>query len=615
MVRIKSVFFSVVCILVRLFGEMLTGEATDVYSNEDMMRWPGAYFENLKTHTQTDPVDLFANFIRRTPSISTAFSGIDAPGVALNMAISSANSRLPGLEVGHPTHTFSVEMLDESNRELALQKNGPSCRFGNILSFCTKTLTEQLQLEIEPFDVDRLMGVILKEGAVTLNAHCLAHSCTCRAVRSVGHVAGPPCTDFTSWGRCRRLKGPTVKSLLVWICLVRLLCFAWVVVENVPSWPEDILVRYLGDMYDFSVSLLCGTSFGSTTVRLRKYIVMTLKTQCSLLRPLTDMTEVLRRRRDDSYTWRSLFVAEKDELVAELRWGRARSGCVEPCASGSKKKHVAEDAQHGLHQDAFYNALLEIERTRLKQFEALHDVTNCVCNLTQDPTYCRAASREILLHTLVKNSLLLWSNEHRRWMTGREMLLSQYFPVTTATLAACERPSDGIAFMTSFNFSRVQAGLPARDRAFMAGQAGNSMTIPVIGGVLIWIASFISWCPSPSLPSAGLLTHAAVGSSAISMWKACRRQSLALKAVSRGVRAASDSLRQVYSTRGNSGKRASSADSSACQSDSGSVCASSYVSASSLSSASTCAGSSTSSSEALLLWKSLRKNKRAKVNA
>ena len=194
---------------------------TLVRSNADVMRWPGAYFDMLATHMSASPVGFFTDFITNTRDISTAFSGIDAPGVALNMAIAAADARSNGPALCHPVHMFAIEKDAEASKELSLQPNGPRCIFGDIMRFCSPDLRAKLALETEPYDIDRLIGAIMRPGAVLLTAACQTHEhrrgCLCKLVSTVGHIAGPPCTDFTSWGKCRRLRGPTVIILLVWL--------------------------------------------------------------------------------------------------------------------------------------------------------------------------------------------------------------------------------------------------------------------------------------------------------------------------------------------------------------------------------------------------------------
>ena len=177
-----------------------------------------------------------------------------------------------------------------------------------------------------------------------------------------------------------------------------------VLFENVPLFPTELLERYLQHLYNLSEVYLCPTQLGSRCRRPRKFILLTLKVCCHLSRGLSCMPEVFKRVATQQFSLREYMVAIEGELASELRWGRARSG--------------------NPHATTFEECLLPFETVRLTIFRDRHDVGKCVCNLSQNPEFTRAAGREMELHTLVRNSVVLWSCEHRRWLTGREMLLA-----------------------------------------------------------------------------------------------------------------------------------------------------------------------------------------------
>ena len=91
--------------------------------------------------------------------------------------------------------------------------------------------------------------------------------------------------------------------------------------------------------------------------------------------------------------------------------------------------------------------------------------------------------------------MLLWSEEHSRWLSGREMLLCNSFPVTDTHLellcGANKQP------LCSYNVSRVIHGFRARDRVQMAHQSGNTQNINSIGSVLQFVFMFLSFSPAP----------------------------------------------------------------------------------------------------------------------
>ena len=218
------------------------------------------------------------------------------------------------------------------------------------------------------------------------------------------------------------------------------------------------------------------------------------------------MPEVFKRVATRQMSWRDYMVATEGELASELRWGRARSG--------------------NQHATTFEECLLPSETVRLTIFRDKHDVGTCVCNLSQNPEFTRAAGRDMELHTLVRNSVVLWSCEHRRWLTGREMLLANEFPVLDAHLdAICGVTSKHT--ICSFNESRIVRGLSARDRVHMAHQSGNSQNINAVGAVLQWLFLFVETSPlAVALPMKHLGTlrpsasfGASFGASPLQKWK------------------------------------------------------------------------------------------------
>ena len=91
---------------------------------------------------------------------------------------------------------------------------------------------------------------------------------------------------------------------------------------------------------------------------------------------------------------------------------------------------------------------------------------------------------DAILHTLIKNAQMLWCDtglpdgrdgcrKVKRWLTPRELLLVQCFPVARG----CEHRD-----LCSFNSSRE------RKRSAIIQQAGNSMTVPCIGAMELFAA-------------------------------------------------------------------------------------------------------------------------------
>ena len=134
----------------------------------------------------------------------------------------------------------------------------------------------------------------------------------------------------------------------------------------------------------------------------------------------------------------------------------------------------------------FLRSLLDSEQIRLSQFLSIHDCQTKVCSLGQDPLFSCVASSCSVLHTLIRNCHIQWSQEAHRWLTCREVLLAQIFPTTNATLLACQ-PGSTLATIQpicSMNVPRVEHGYAPRRRNEVAHQGGNSMTVSTVGSIL-----------------------------------------------------------------------------------------------------------------------------------
>ncbi len=121
--------------------------------------------------------------------------------------------------------------------------------------------------------------------------------------------------------------------------------------------------------------------------------------------------------------------ADNGEQVAEVRWARSRAD-VKPAPLQLLKDGSPTGAD-------FVNSLLESEKEKRDNFLKL-DCHDKVCSIGQDPLFSCVASSSSVLHTLIANSHIQWSEEFQRWMTSRECFLAQVFPTTNETLMACQ---------------------------------------------------------------------------------------------------------------------------------------------------------------------------------
>ena len=128
----------------------------------------------------------------------------------------------------------------------------------------------------------------------------------------------------------------------------------------------------------------------------------------------------------------------------------------------------------------FFDALSDNERTYLERYSYLCEgVPGCIVQLNQNPD---ARPRSNLsntkrVFTVTKSAHLLWSVDHQRWLTNRELLLLAAFPVVSDAPRGVQ---------CSFHTDREQLGLPRRSRAVVTAQVGNSMNVHCVGVALVW---------------------------------------------------------------------------------------------------------------------------------
>ena len=213
----------------------------------DIFLWPRHDINQLCHYLGGSVVDTLRSRIADMKTWSSAFTGVSADTVAFNMIASELGRRkgwpdAPADCCQHVKHVSAIEWDIQACDELKTLPNGPSCIFGNIMGFCSESLKQQFAVECEPYCFDRMVSLSSKKGALVKQGLCRVHNKMCSLLWSHGHSSGCPCTDFTTWGHCRRMSGPTVPFLAVWIGLVLMMQPAIICVENVKAFPPEMLV-------------------------------------------------------------------------------------------------------------------------------------------------------------------------------------------------------------------------------------------------------------------------------------------------------------------------------------------------------------------------------------
>ncbi len=446
-------------------------------SRAECFQWPTHYIK----YAQSQPAyDRLARRLARI-NLSTAFTGICTPSCsleALQMAIRcDGNTSFVAAQTEF-SYLYGIDMDVECRHECRTLPHPPSCMFSTMDSFLADgILAECLALGEEPSWED-LCDILWKPGAVLLtSSSCDVHgsTVTCRLLQSWCHVAGIPCTDFSSQGKKRRCCGPSIRGTLIWIRHRQLLCEPVLIVENVVHFDHIWLQRLL-PMFEMQHCNMDAKDSAMPISRVRKYMVLTF-TGWRLERPLSDVPELFKRERAATFTMYDLFVAPQPELDLELAWGFNRRAKVKEGGGAPSSRRT------------FLSALVGWEHRFLDRYVAVKGPLR-VYGLQQDPDSGYASASSLVeLQCLIKHSHLMWIHKLQRWMTGRELLASQGFPAYDGLLREMQPwvvPHESPVALCSMNRSRTCVNLPPRSRKQFGHMAGNAMTVPIVGAVMMY---------------------------------------------------------------------------------------------------------------------------------
>lgn len=356
-------------------------------------------------------VDRFAD-----TSISTAFSGVDTPATAWAHLRHTFSRRL-GRSVADAGNLHAIECNVAAQEELLVHPAGPKCVFGNILGFFRPQVHVLLsRLGADANVMDTLWEVVHSGRALDQASMCLRHRRACPISSARMHVAGTPCTDWSELGLRQGTNGASAAAFMCWVAMRRCLQEAYIVQENVSSFPTTLLDRFLGDMYFIDVSVEDAQDYGTPARRERRYSILRHKQKTATSRvPYNVFARAFHRKLQATLT---IFrVASVEELVAELAWMVARPGSRGSGAADIQDPHC------------FVCALTEVEYAWLNTYLEMCG-SDAAASLNQDPhvmgMHSTANGR---LHTLIKNQGVLWCGSWNRGFTPSEMAFAQNFPV------------------------------------------------------------------------------------------------------------------------------------------------------------------------------------------
>lgn len=447
---------------------------------------PPTAFGMQDEETDFDYVAEAVRSMQESPTISTCFSGIGAPETGADLVSSTFNA-------GKVACLSAIEWLPESQKELIVKPNGPECIFGNITQFFKNSIQGFVQsMEKKPSIalMDIMKPVIMSENSVQPYGWCLKHHRMCKLQVAARHFAGTACTDHSDMGDRQGLEGKTTLFFLCWIALRLMLQEAVIVQENVCNFQVTYLTMFLDKYYYVDSVKECSTNFGWPGVRLRQWVVMRHRTKTLAFRsPLNVFTQLFHRkeiREEEGVEWETFFCADEEKVKAELAWAAGRPG------SRSHKRESPDGTGLAItDSNAFEWALTETEYTWLQTYK-INYPGRCY-SLNQNPIgFATKSPSQKVLHTVIKNCHLIWGDSvHERlqklgtqtiwkcdrWLIPEELLFSQGFPVF---------PWMRNSEHASWTINRNEFGLTERSRHAVAGQAGNTMNLNVVGIIFLF---------------------------------------------------------------------------------------------------------------------------------
>lgn len=253
--------------------------------------------------------------------------------------------------------------------------------------------------------------------------------------------------------------------------------------ENVKQFKPRIFQDFLGHLYHIDVEKIDNSpsgllttvedakAYGFPATRTRQFVVMRhkLKTIATRLR-VTQFTKLFYRTMHQDLDWRCFFVADEDDLQAELDFYACRAG---RCQQANTRNFY-------LHADAFENALTSYEQKALTRLRGEKPGRAWLLNQSEGR---QCWSGEKALQTIIRNVHLLWADGkwhvprtgaiiEGRWLTGRELLLVQGYHTYKN--------------MSAFQCSSFCKGNPQRKINVVKEQAGDTMNLNVMGVMVLY---------------------------------------------------------------------------------------------------------------------------------
>ena len=338
------------------------------------------------------------------------------------------------------------------------------------------------------------------------------------------HIAGTPCVDYSSRGTLDKAEGKTHQHLYAWAGMRATLAEPVVVQENVENFSTAELQKLLGHLYHLDTSdaaLLSPDQYGWPIARCRKWTILRHRYKTmAWAGPWSIFSKIFQcdmwfykyeEFAESLPAWDLFFCGSLDEMFDELVWASARPDS-KATSEGCRFKTL-EEFRQAYHEDpakvqeAFYRALTSSEETFLLEYQQRKP--GQAYSLNQNPEVSATTSNARNLHTLIKNTTLVWwlgficfllvvrcliyslasngsnggkhcaiacrSDVHHRWLLAGEAMLCQAIPTS------CEF-TKGVPLSS---FARADRQYES-SRTARIGQAGNAMHCMVCGIALLY---------------------------------------------------------------------------------------------------------------------------------
>ena len=435
-------------------------------------------------------------------TVSTAFSGIGAAEVALGTI--ERGLATAGMQELSVRSLFAVEINTECQIELQCLATKPDCIYADMVELIAPGIREHMREYGHRLRFDDLVQLAKKPKFATAHASCMIHRNTCTAQRASLHVAGTPCVDYSSSGKRSGILGGTLLPFLAWVGQRRTLQEPAILHENVQQFAPELLDKFLGDMYTIQSCVFNAAVLGHACDRERRLTWMLHKGHVNVS-PQNNWPESLPFFvRTCTFTWEAYCVSTAEEREEEIRWAAGRQSIIKIMATD--RTTSCSFTWPAWKDMRFAEALTDRELDFLKGYlQLLHSRAGFVVQLNQNPehhsNYNRSRHR---LQTITRNNHMLFSLTFGRWLTLRELLLAQAFPVLDTLGSILGRGGP-----CSFNVDRKSLGFGARKRNAVSEQVGNSMNVNAIGAAFFWLFGFTDYRARPAREVGGIAERVA----------------------------------------------------------------------------------------------------------